>query len=186
MCQFFSFLSNGHGSYKYFDWKVREKLMRDNPEGFEHDSHTSIASYYHLNEDRWNKYEYNPLTEHLLQDELVTVDDNDEAQAWVRNLDFKTIVPALIVKPIVNPLNVRTHKLTKEDIRLLLSWASVRASVWDSVYGYISSFFNIQYDHDFSPCVKLWERGFVPSFDGTTWRLHQGKDAKVVYTWKPE
>jgi hypothetical protein len=27
----------------------------------------------------------------------------------------------------------------------------------------------------------LWESGFVPSFDGKTWRLHAGKNAKIVY-----
>ena len=63
--------------------------------------------------------------------------------------------------------------------------ASVMASVSYSVYCYYSSFFDIKYKYDFSICVKLWDRGFVPSFDGTTWRLHQGKDAKVVYEWKP-
>jgi hypothetical protein len=60
-------------------------------------------------------------------------------------------------------------------------WDSVGGSVWDSVGAYISSFFDIQYYYDFSPCVRLWERGFVPSFDGTTWRLHAGKTAAIVY-----
>ena len=67
-------------------------------------------------------------------------------------------------------------------------WASVRASVWasvgDSARAYVSSFFSIKYDYDFTPCVKLWEAGLVPSFDGTTWRLHSGKNADVVYEWK--
>jgi len=26
----------------------------------------------------------------------------------------------------------------------------------------------------------------VPSFDGTTWRLHSGESADVVYEWTPE
>jgi len=68
-------------------------------------------------------------------------------------------------------------------------WASVRdsvgASVWDSVWAsvrvYVSGFFNIKCDHDFSSGVKLWEAGLIPSFDGTTWRLHTGKDAKIIY-----
>ena len=67
--------------------------------------------------------------------------------------------------------------------------ASVRASVWDSVWdsvrasvgAYTGSFFvipNWKYvkhpkgKYPFEPCVKLWEQGLVPSFDGTTWRLH--------------
>jgi len=66
-------------------------------------------------------------------------------------------------------------------------WDSVRASVRDSVRAaggaYISSFFAVKYSHDFTPCVKLWEVGLVPSFDGTTWRLHSGKNVDVVYEW---
>ena len=75
-------------------------------------------------------------------------------------------------------------------------WASVRASVWDSVrdsvrasvgdslYCYISSFFDIKYDYDFSPAVKLWESGIIPSFDGVVWRLHTGEDAHIIYEVK--
>jgi hypothetical protein len=68
---------------------------------------------------------------------------------------------------------------------------SLGYSVSDSVWAYISSLFpNIRdwkyIDHEpgvnpFQPCIDLWRSGFVPSFDGTTWRLHQGKDAKIVY-----
>jgi hypothetical protein len=62
----------------------------------------------------------------------------------------------------------------------------VWASVWDSVRAYISSFFTIQYKHDLSSCVKLWEMGLVPSFDGKTWRLHSGEKAAVVYSISAE
>ena len=69
-------------------------------------------------------------------------------------------------------------------------WASVGASVRDSVRGsawaYVSSFFAVKYKYDFSPAIKLWEAGLVPSFDGTTWRLHSGKSADIVYEWTPE
>lgn len=54
-------------------------------------------------------------------------------------------------------------------------WDSVRGSVWDFVDAYFLSFFNIAYPYDFSPAVKLWEMGLVPSFDGKTWRLHNYK-----------
>jgi hypothetical protein len=73
-------------------------------------------------------------------------------------------------------------------------WASVRASVWDSVWdsvgAYISSMFpkikTWKYAEKLGPkpfdsCVKLWHEGFIPSFDGNIWRLHSGKDAKIVY-----
>jgi hypothetical protein len=72
---------------------------------------------------------------------------------------------------------------------------SVWDSVWDSIYAYISSIFpNIKkweyIDHEegvnpFQSGIDLWKRGLVPSFDGiNTWRLHAGKDAKIVYEWK--
>ena len=61
-------------------------------------------------------------------------------------------------------------------------WTSVRASAW----AYFSTFFDIGYKVDFSPAVKLWESGLVPSFDGTTWRLHSGENADVVFEWTPE
>ena len=62
---------------------------------------------------------------------------------------------------------------------------SVRDSVWASVWAYISSFISIEYKFDFSSAVKLWESGLVPSFDGTTWRLHSGEKADIVYEWTP-
>ena len=69
-------------------------------------------------------------------------------------------------------------------------WDSVRPSVgdsvWDSVYAYYSSFFDVEYKFDYSSAIKLWEAGLVPSFDGTTWRLHSGENADVVYERTPE
>jgi hypothetical protein len=70
-------------------------------------------------------------------------------------------------------------------------WTSVRDSVWASVGAYIGSLFpNIKHwkyvNHEestypFQSAVDLWCRGFVPTFDGMTWRLHAGKDAEIVY-----
>jgi hypothetical protein len=45
----------------------------------------------------------------------------------------------------------------------------------------ISSYFDIQYKYDFSSNNKLWDSGLIPSFDGKTWRLHTGKNAKIIY-----
>jgi hypothetical protein len=78
-------------------------------------------------------------------------------------------------------------------------WASVRdsvrasvwASVWDSVYCYVGSFFpNIKIwkyapktkGYPYASCVKLWKMGLVPSFDGTTWRLHGGEKAEILWS----
>ena len=61
-------------------------------------------------------------------------------------------------------------------------WASSWDSVWDSVMAYISSLFtNIEQwkyvKHEagvnpFQSGINLWKGGYVPSFDGKTWRLH--------------
>jgi len=70
-------------------------------------------------------------------------------------------------------------------------WASVRDSVW----AYTGSFFKIPVwkyikhpkgKYPYQPLVTLWNQGFVPSFDGTTWRLHAGPKAKIVYLIKAE
>jgi hypothetical protein len=70
---------------------------------------------------------------------------------------------------------------------------SVWASVGDSVRAYVSGLFprvtEWEYAETFGPdpwrpLLDLWYRGLVPSYDGTTWRLHQGPDAAVVYEWR--
>ena len=67
--------------------------------------------------------------------------------------------------------------------------ASVRASVWVSVWAYLSSFFTLknwkgikhkQGENPFQPCIDLWMRGLVPSFDDKVWRLHGGKKGKIL------
>ena len=70
---------------------------------------------------------------------------------------------------------------------------SVWASVGDSVGAYIGSFFNLPQSawkytenikaktYPFQPVVNLWMMGLVASFDGKTWRLHGGKNGKVLW-----
>ena len=66
-------------------------------------------------------------------------------------------------------------------------WDSVRDSVW----AYTGSFFRIPVwkyvkhpkgKYPYQPLVTLWNSGLVPSFDGTTWRLHGGKKAAVLFS----
>jgi len=87
--------------------------------------------------------------------------------------------------------------------------ASVGYSVWDSVWAYYGSFFkgiekwkdikhkkgiypfqsiekwkDIKHKkgiYPFQSAVDLWYKGLVPSFDGEIWRLHTGKNAKVIW-----
>ena len=206
MCKFFSFLTEpeNHGGQRfYFDWKYRKNHLR----GDNYDSHSTLAKVFGLKEDICNKYEYNPLTKSFEIDQINSeINDSVTAENWVNQLDFSKVVEPLIIKPIINPLELPEVKtVSEEQIKLLRVWASVRASVrasvgasvwasvWDSVRAsvgasvgdsvraYISTFFNIQYEPDFSSGNKLWESGLVPSFDGKTWRLHTGKNAKIVY-----
>ena len=68
---------------------------------------------------------------------------------------------------------------------------SVGNSVWDSVGAYYSSLFHNKekwkyiehapFENPFQSCIDLWRDGFVPSFDGKVWRLHQGVKAQVVF-----
>ena len=211
MCQFFSFVTDpvGHpAEYYCFDWEYRKANLDD--DGV--DSHSHICAHFALDEDRCNKYEFNPLTKAFTIDQINSKrDDSEAAEKWANRLDFKTIAEPLIVKPIVNPLELpKVEQVTDEQIGWLKDWASVwapvrdsvgysvrysvgdsvEASVWgsvgDSVVAYTSSFFSINYERDFSPAIKLWESGLVPSFDGKTWRLHSGTIADVVYEWTPE
>ena len=197
MCKFFSMCSDGNGNPIYCDWKVRKqvlegKILMESP-----DSHTSIATYFgHKSEkeDELNKFEYNPLTKVFTVDQINTTDDKCLIEKWVRNLDFKTIVPHLNLYPIKNPLETKSKKVSEKDLVLLKQWASVRASVgysvWESVGAYTSSFITLDkwkyIEHEkgvnpFQSCIDLYKRGLVPSFDGKTWRLHAGKNAKIVW-----
>jgi len=66
-------------------------------------------------------------------------------------------------------------------------WQSVHINAW----AYIGSLFpgikkwkymeHKEGEYPFQPIVDLWHRGFVASFDGRIWRLHSGKNAKIVY-----
>ncbi len=64
-------------------------------------------------------------------------------------------------------------------------WASVQASVRESVWAYAGSLFTLpawkytSSPNPWAPLRELWINGLVPSFDGKTWRLHEGPDAKV-------
>jgi len=220
MCRFFSLVTNGKGRIMYFDWELREKCIKKEL-NYEPDSHTSIADYFGFKgskEDTLNKYEYNPLTKNFTVDQLNTINDSKSIESFCKKLDFKKIIPQLILKPIVHPFELKPKKVGKKDIELLKQWNSVRDSVWDSVRdsvrdsvwdsvwnsvrdsvwdsvrdsvgGYTSSFFNlpkwkyVKHPEGINPfqCViDLWERGFVPSFDGKVWRLHSGENGKIIF-----
>jgi len=202
------------------------------------DSHASIAKLWSIDEDKCNKYEFNPLTRELKLD-MQNLSFNDKELINIDELleEVKEAVPELIIKPIIDPFkDIKFEgEVTDEMIGLVKEWSKVRNSIddsvdnsvynsidsfmddsiydsiWDSVRdfagdsvldslgcsgwdsirdsvndsiwnstidfvdAYFSSFFNIAYPYDFSPAIKLWEMGLVPSFDGKKWRLHSYK-----------
>jgi len=82
--------------------------------------------------------------------------------------------------------------VVRDSVRDSMVWDSVRDSVRDSVWAYIGGLFpNIKEwkyaeklgSDPWRPLLTLWYAGYVPSFDGTTWRLHTGKKARVVLKW---
>ena len=125
----------------------------------------------------------------------------DAHKKWLKELD-----KILIRKKIINPF-IDFHRIdvTKEELKLLKEWNSVRDSVWDfagtsvwasvrdSIWVYYGSFFNLEPEqwlncenikfekYPFECVVKLWENGLVPSFDGKIWILH-GHEGKII--WK--
>jgi len=244
MCQFFSLISNGKGKAYWFDAKIRKQILMGEVD-YTLDGHTSIADYFGFKgrgEDRINKYEYNPLLKTFQINQLNTTDDSKQIKKFCENLDFKRVVPELIIKPIVHPFQKNRKRITQKDIELLKKWALVRNSdwdsiensiwnsigdsvgilarasvtnsvwdsvwasvqdsirdsvqdsvedsvknsiwdsVWDSVGAYTFSFFKFpRKKNPFQPCIDLWERGLLPSFDGEIWRLHGGKKGKILW-----
>ena len=126
---------------------------------------------------------------------------------WLKQMD-KIIIPHSVVRPfkVTPPASIQP-----KHIRLLKKWASVvdsvvdrvgyslwdsvvesvGPSVWDSVWAYTGSFFRIPVwkyvkhhkgKYPYQPLMALWNTGLVPSFDGTTWRLHGGPKAAVLFS----
>lgn len=130
MCNFFSFITTEKGDYLYLDYEQRKELNFNRV-----DSHSKIAEHYYKENkgQKVNAYEFSPLTKELVQDAKNFEEDLAKVKDWCLNLDFKKIVPELIIKPIVNPFEIDCKEVTQQDIDNLKQWASVWFSVRDSV-----------------------------------------------------
>ena len=85
MCKFYSVVSDGKGRVEGFEaYEVREMLEKKEKRNF--NSHTFLCEKKNIKEDKWNKWEYEPISKKLEQDTLVTDDD----RLWVQDyLDKK-------------------------------------------------------------------------------------------------
>ena len=93
MCKFLSVNSDGRGNIKLFKVEDVAKIMAEgNPKNYNWNSHSSISDFYGDNDDRVNKWEYDPVTKELKADTISLRDD-------------KTLVLEQIEKYLI-PLNV--------------------------------------------------------------------------------
>jgi len=80
MCKFFSCNSDGKGNVIFFKVEdIAKEMAMGNPKSYDWNSHTSIASFHKIEsaeEDKWNKWEYNPEKKELRKDILNTKDDS--------------------------------------------------------------------------------------------------------------
>lgn len=208
MCEFFSFCGID-GKYLYFNAEQRQKILKDEGEfrGLEYnpDSHTSIAHFYGYRgrkEDTLRKYEYNPLSRTIyFRSDGADRAEADRVREWVKSLDFRTIVPYLIIKPIISPYDIEPPKVTEKHIAMLKRWRSsikysitdlIEDSIWDTVWeavwtsvgkgdvsyvgdsvqAYVSSFFDVWGGKNpYQDCIDLWEMGLVPAYDWKKWYI---------------
>ena len=88
MCVFFSCISDGKGRVEFFKpEEIASEMTKGNPETYNWNSHTSIAHFRGLTplqEDTWNKWEYNTETKQLRKDTLNTTDDSVKVKKAVR------------------------------------------------------------------------------------------------------
>ena len=79
MCKFMSILSDGKGNAFFFKLDDIIQMERDNNNSnkYNWNSHSSIASYYQINEDKMNKWEYNNETKELKLDGALITKEND-------------------------------------------------------------------------------------------------------------
>ena len=112
MCEFFSFITKGDSIPVFFDAKNRIALNESNPKGYSVDSHTSIASYFNMNEDRCNKYEYNPFTKKLKIDQINNPNrDNVTVKKWCVEFNFTKIIE-------VSKFNLDVRGCDLKDVKL--------------------------------------------------------------------
>ena len=76
MCNFLSVVSDIYNKVYFFNAQQREELNNNNPKNYKPDSHTSIASFYGLNDDKVNKFEVDIFPELKVNVDTISIKDN--------------------------------------------------------------------------------------------------------------
>ena len=92
MCKFISLISNGDGTPVFFTEEIRSALLVSNPENYQMDSHTSIAAFFKLNDDKVNKYEYDPFLNTFAIDCLNAHDDSEHISNFCKSHDWQSLI----------------------------------------------------------------------------------------------
>lgn len=162
------------------------------------DSHADLAElggYLDTQLGEFAKFEYTPKNGNYLNpDEWVFRWDEDVLPPWCGTKQkelalaahknwLKQLEKFINRHPVVHPFKLPPPSIERKHILLLKKWGSV--------WAYTGSFFKIPVwkyvkhpkgKYPFQPLVTLWNQGLVPSFDGTTWRLHGGPKAAVLFS----
>ena len=142
MCKFFSLLSDGHGKITYFDAKLRRAIkageIKDNAGNpiTQPDSHSSIAAYYGLDEDKHNKWEYNPYTDVLEKDSMPVKDDTTCVHDALNALDWRGIAgDVAAVRELLAALRANKwmdgHGVLPDGVKMYDTWDDA----WDAAQG---------------------------------------------------
>ena len=135
MCEFYSFLTDGKGNRYAMNHDIRVKI-RNNESNLREDSHASIAELYHIDEDKCNKYEFNPITRKLTLDtQNLLINDSELIDIDELMKEVQEAVPELIIKPIIHPFkDIKFDgEITDKIIDLVREWSKVRNSIVHSV-----------------------------------------------------
>jgi len=97
MCNFLSIASDPiKDRILFFDEKIRMELEKNNPKEYDYDSHSSVINYFGYSakeEDRLNKYEYNPFTGVFKTDQINNeIDDNNKIRKFCKEYNFDKII----------------------------------------------------------------------------------------------
>ena len=128
MCRFYSFLTDEKGNRYAMNHQIRLDI-RSGKSDLREDSHASIAELWHIDEDKCNKYEFNPLTKKLkLYTQNLSFNDKELIDINELMEEVKEAVPELIIKPIINPLKDIKFKgkITDKIIGMVKEWSKVR------------------------------------------------------------